>query len=439
MKLAGAIVQLLRGPSAAGAVAGIAATSAVVLCLNVLTGVLTARLLGAAGRGELAVLLLWPQFLAQVFVFALPSAVIYHVRHDPGARAAIAGRALLLSLLGGVIAGLVGVIAMPSLLPNAERELLQRAQWMMAFAPIGTLSTVLTALVQLQERFHFYNFVRYAPLVLTLLALLMLHWLGRLTPLTGALAYYLPGIPAYGLMLVSVLRSVRPTLRGGHHTRQLLSYGARAYGGEAAGTLMSYIDKIVLVNMLSLSAYGVYVVVFNLSRIIVTLGASIVPVLLPRTAGRPANDVFRSTERALDVATPLLLLAALGFAACGGFALHLLYGAEFAGEHLALALLSFEAVACSIVVVLTQSFLALNRPGLITLVQIASVFVIIPALWLLSPLGVVGAALALLLTALLRTAGTCLAFRVFPDVRRPRIVPDVTRSLDWFRRLREAA
>jgi O-antigen/teichoic acid export membrane protein len=434
------ILRLLRGSSAASAVANVAMTNGLVLCLNVMTGVLTARLLGPEGRGELAALLLWPQFLAQAFAFALPSAVIYHTRKDPSQRAEIAGRGLLLSLAGGALAAVVGVVAMPWLLRNADAELVRRARWMMVFAPMGTFSMLLTALVQLQERFHFYNFIRYSPLILTVSGLLLLQATATLTPLTGALAYYLPGIPVYAVMIVSVVRTLRPTLRGTGYARRLISYGARAYGGEAAGTLLSYLDKLVLVNLLSLSAYGTYIVIFNLSRVIVTLGSSIAPVLFPRTAGRAADDVFRSTERALDVATPLLLLCALGSTALGGIALRMLYGAAFGGGHGALIMLSFEAMLFSIAYVLVQPFLALDRPGIVTFVQLAFVGVLALMMWLLvPPLGVNGAALALLLTTAVRVLATHRAFRLFGGIRPPRILPDLRGAVAWFRRLREAS
>lgn len=433
-----AILSLLRGGSAASAVAHVALTSGGVLALNLVSGVLTARLLGAAGRGEMAALLLWPQFLAQVFVFALPSAVILHVRREPGCGGPVAGRALLLGLAGGMLALLAGVAAMPLLLRNADGTLLTQARWMMVFAPVGTVSMVLTALLQAHDRFHAYNFVRYAPLVITLVAIPVLHAMQMLTPLNGALAYYLPALPVYGWMLASVVRHVRPTLQGRGQARSLLSFSARAYGGEAAGTLLGNLDKLVLVNLLSLPAYGVYVVVLGLSRVIVTFGASIVPVLLPRTAGRPADAVFRSTERALDVATPLLLLVAVAFWIGGAPVLALLYGAEFATEHAGLVLLSLEAVFFTIALVLTQPFLALDRPGLVTLVQAGSMVVILPAMWLLAPHGVTGAALALLITTATRMLALRAAFSAFPEVRPPRVIPDLRESLAWLRRLREA-
>jgi len=437
----GSAWRLLRGTSAASAVANVAVTNGFILGLNVLTGVLTARLLGPAGRGELAALLLWPQFLGYAFAFALPSAVIYLARRDASNKRGIAGTAILLSLVGGLCAAAVGTLALPALLRQADHTLLSQARWMMVFTPFATVSTMLTALIQLEERFHFYNLLRYAPLVLTFVALVILGSTGGLSPLSGALAYLLPGVPVFLWMCWWVWRSLRPTLVDWRiHARPLVSYGARAYGGEAAGTVLAQVDKLVLVNLLTASAFGVYVVLFNLSRVITLLASAIAPVLFPRTAGRPPNEVCRSTERALAVATPLCLLGALGFAAFGGIALRMLYGPAFAGGHAALAVLSLEAALFSIAHVLTQPFLALDRPGVITLIQSATVLLGGAAMWWLAPLqGVNGAAAALLLTTALRTAFTQLAYRVFPGTRPPRVVPRLRDSLQGLRDLRGAA
>src|SRR5689334_4494588 len=58
------IRRLWDGSGAAGAVARVMTLRALMLAINLGTGLLTAALLGAAGRGELAALIVAPQFLA---------------------------------------------------------------------------------------------------------------------------------------------------------------------------------------------------------------------------------------------------------------------------------------------------------------------------------------------------------------------------------------
>jgi O-antigen/teichoic acid export membrane protein len=433
------IGRFLRGSSAASAIANVALTNGFVLFVNVLTGVVAARFLGPQGRGEFAAITLWPQLLGYAFAFALPSAVLYHAKKNPENRRAIAGMALVLSAIGGSLAFIVGESLMPLLLRNAEPDVLRYAHWMMLFAPAATVSTVLTAMLQLEGRFTFYNRIRYLPLLLTLGCLLALAVTRRLTPLSAAVAYFLPGVPIFLWLAWWAARHIRPSIAGALGSiRPLVSYGARAYGGEAAGTLLTYLDKVFLVNLLSPASYGVYVVIFNLSRVITMLSSAAAPVLLPKSAGRSIDDVTAMTGRVLSIATPLLLVPAVGFALGGRLVLRLLYGADFAFGYWALGCLIVEAVLSSVTYVLTQPYLALNRPGVITIIQSTSLPVLALAMWLLAPRwGINGAAVGLLATTLYRAAATYLSYRILFRVSAPRLWPDPRLVREWLRRLRE--
>lgn len=440
MKITRAVIRFLRGTSAASSIAHVALTNGFVLCVNVLTGVVAARYLGPQGRGEFAAITLWPQLLGYAFAFALPSALLYNAKRDPQNRRAIAGMAIILSAMGGVLAVALGESLMPLLLRHANADTLRYARWMMGFAFPATVSTVLVALLQLEGRFHFYNLLRYLPLSLTLASLIAFAVSGTLTPLTASLAYFFPGVLVFVLAARWVSRHIRPTTRGAlASARHLVSYGARAYGGEAASTLMAQLDKVFLVNLLSSASFGVYVVVFNLSRVITTLSSAIAPVLLPKSAGRSAHDVTAMTGRVLSVSTPLLLVPAIAFVLAGSTLLHWLYGAGFTVGHWALSGLVVEAVIASVTSVITQPYLALNRPGVITIIQATSLPVLALAMWLLVPRwGINGAALGLLVSTGYRASATYLAYHSMLRVRAPRLWPDLRQSRELVRRLREA-
>jgi enterobacterial common antigen flippase len=440
VRIARVLSRFLRGTSAASAIANVALTNGLVLCLNVLTGVATARFLGPEGRGEFAAIILWPQLLGYAFAFALPSAVLYHAKKNPQQQRGIAATAVTLSAIAGIIAVLVGEALMPVLLLHAAPDVLSYARWMMLFAFPATVSTVLVALLQLAEQFGLFNRLRYLPLVLTLAALMLLALSHALTPFTAALAYFLPGVLVFAWAAVWVARNIRPSRTGAPRALGPLTwYAARAYGGEAASTLMVQLDKVFLVNLLSAASFGVYVVVFNLSRVITTLSSAIAPVLLPKSAGRSAHDVTAMTARVLSVSTPLLLLPALGFMLTGSLLLRWLYGAAFTAGQWALDGLIVEAVISSVTNVITQPYLALNRPGVITVIQATSLPVLALAMWLLVPRwGINGAAVGLLVSTAYRASATYLAYRLMLRMPAPRLWPDVQQSRELVRRLREA-
>src|SRR5690554_186652 len=57
--------------------------SVLILLLNMVTGVLTARWLGPEGRGLQMMLVLWPQFFAFATTLGIPAALLYHMKKKP--------------------------------------------------------------------------------------------------------------------------------------------------------------------------------------------------------------------------------------------------------------------------------------------------------------------------------------------------------------------
>jgi enterobacterial common antigen flippase len=82
-------------------------TQALITIINVLTGVMTARMLGADGRGIYTAVSTWPQLFATLAVAGLNSAVVYRLRKSPERRAGITGAALVLCLASALICAAV--------------------------------------------------------------------------------------------------------------------------------------------------------------------------------------------------------------------------------------------------------------------------------------------------------------------------------------------
>ena len=174
--------------------------------------------------------------------------------------------------------------------------------------------------------------------------------------------------------------------------------------------LLGQVDKIILVNLMSPAVYGIYVVTYALSRVLTVVGSAVVPVLLPKSAGRGAAEVTAMTTRALSVTTPLMALGTLGLVAFGAPALRMVYGPEFGVGYLPLCVMSVEALVSSVVYVVMQPYLALNRPGVVTAIQVASVPLLCAAIWWLVPrFGATGAAMGLLTGAIFRALCVFLA------------------------------
>src|SRR5215469_6194328 len=110
------IFALLRGRSGFAAVVQTGVATVLVLAINVATGIVSARVLGAQGRGELSALLLCPQFLSFLFTLGLPASTIVRIKGTPVNAAGLMGSALALGALMGLLAAATGFVILPLLL-----------------------------------------------------------------------------------------------------------------------------------------------------------------------------------------------------------------------------------------------------------------------------------------------------------------------------------
>jgi O-antigen/teichoic acid export membrane protein len=104
----------------------------------------------------------------------------------------------------------------------------------------------------------------------------------------------------------------------------------------------------------------------------------------------------------------------------------LLYGQEYVGAVGALRILVVEVILSGATFVLAQAFMALNRPGVVTILQAVGLSLSIPMmLWLIPRYGIYGAAAALLTSTIARLLFVCMGFRVFLKARPPDLLPKV--------------
>lgn len=410
-----------------------------ILGLNVFTGIITARRLGPEGRGELAAILL-PGVIANAMTLGLPSAVTYTFRRYPDERRALFAAALAISLLLGVLAALIGLVVVPRWLHQYPVRDIRVAQLFILVAPVTIATLVVASVLAVEGNFAAANQTRYLAPALTLMGLLACWATRSLTPITAAFAYVMPSIPILLLRVAPLWRQFRP--RGGglrHPARLLLDYGARSYGIDLVGTFSVQVDQALVVAFLSPAAMGIYAVALSASRVLNALQGSIVTVLLPSTAARPAAEVVALTARAARVCTALAAPAAAAIAIAGPLAIRIMYGAKFAGAVPVFRILLVEVVLSGATWILVQAYMAVGRPGVVTTLQAFGLALSIPLMILLIPrLGLVGAAIALLVSTSVRLVLTLAGYRQLLRVHIPPLLVSADDVLLVWRRLAAA-
>lgn len=399
-----------------------------ILGVNFGTGIITARLLGPTGRGEQAAIILWPQFLAYALTLGVPSAMLYNLRRYPERASQLLPAALLLVTFMGGVATAVGMLFVPGWLTEYSPQVVRFAQWTMLAAPLFLFYALFVDILRAREEFTLFNVVRYSQPLLTLLALILVISVHRLTPFSAALAYLLPSIPIVLWMSVRFWKLYQPTWRGlGSSFKYLTSYGSRSYGIDLLANLTLQLDRVLVVGLLSPAAMGLYVVALSLAQMIQVFGTAVVSVLFPKASGRTIEEATALVGRAARVSIAVTVLAAIGLTLLTPWALGLFYGQEYLDAIPVFRLLLFVVALDGATWVLAQTFMAVDRPGVVTVLQGVGFGLSIPLLlMLIPPYGLLGAGLALLLSNAARLIFVVVSYPVILKIRPPRLWPNRT-------------
>ena len=380
------------------------ANSVLVVLVNICTGVITARLLGPEGRGELASILLGLQVASLLAIVGLPTSSIYHIKKSPEHRSNIVGSVFLLAILFGSIAAIISWVAIPYWLKDYPPAIVTAAQFTVLLTPLLSLFQVATPVLRARDGFGIFNAVRLLPPILTLLSLILLALNNLRSPVVISLTYSLAHSSILIWPLLWIWRDCRPRLSGNGKTiRQLIRFSARSLAVDVANTVTMYIDRILLVYLIAPSAVGLYVVAVNMAQPLKEIGWSIALVLFPKASGYErdqAIDVSGLATRAgllvmLATGVPLIIIAPMF--------LEVLFGEEFLPAAPVFRLLVIATILGSTADIMAQAFLATGKPGIVSILRSLELAMLIASLGFFVPqFGLMGAAWAILAAASVR-------------------------------------
>lgn len=372
-------------------------TQAFVLAINVLTGVIMARLLGPEGRGVYAAVTLWPPLLAALAVAGLNSAIVFRMRQQPHAIGGIAGASLLLGAGYSLVVIVIGVVLLPIFMAQYAPPILWFAQICLASVLVNSTQNIVKQTFAGVGQFGYCNLTHLTPQLFHLLALLSIVPFAALNARAAVLALLGSGALAVLVMLPKFIQVARPRLQGSFtELRGLVSYSARAASMDGVFALATYADRLVLVPLLSASALGLYVVAFSFSRVIQLVQPAIMSVVLSHMSGQTESDSKRLHDHALRFLLAGLVTGCVILWFTGEALLVVTYGAQFGVANAAFRLLVIEASLATLSQVTVQLFLSRDRPGVVSTIQVIVLCVSIVTLLVLVPrYGVIGAALGL--------------------------------------------
>lgn len=417
------LAALRSGSSGSMAIAQTFVVRLLVLGVNLATGILTARLLGPAGRAEQAAIMIGITLIPYVLSFGLPMAIQYTLRAAPARQDRLISAATLLSIAFGIVSALASLVILPHLVAHYSQSVLHLSQLFMLVAPFTILYTVLCGVLQARNQFAEVNFTRYAMPIGTLCGLLALMLARHVTPLTSSVAYTSPWI----LITPWLWSKVHPKLTASGFTisaRGLLSYGARSYVTDILGTLSGQVDQVLVIGLLSPRSMGIYAIAISAARISDIFSGPIVLVLFPKAAALPVQQIVTLTARVTRLTAVLLSLSLAVAVATLPFLIPLFFGRSYSAAVPIAQILVVSFVIGGITYVNSQAFMAAGKPGIVAIMHVFGLATTIPAMLLLIPhIGLAGAAWALVISNSVRFIVTIMCYPLVLKVPVPQLFP----------------
>lgn len=384
-----------RGSLGKDALLTMTAQGASLVC-GMATSVITARALGPAGRGVVALVVLTVGLVGWVVPLSAESGLMYYVSR----RRASVGSALTAAVAMGAVTGAIGLLVVwglsaalaSSALRGVPRSLLLLAGAGLAF---GTFTALTYAAILgagwVRERTALCTAGAVLGLILTAVFVL-----GLRMGVTGAvLAGLLVPIVMSGAVVIWLGRRVRMPRRVDLGlVRASVLFGLKMHPGLVAYWANLSLDRLIVNYFLGAYAVGLYGVAGSLGELMWQIPAAIAIALLPRAVGSD-SATGEAAARAARLATALVALGCAGTAAVAPLLVPALFGREFSPAVPALLMLLPGVIMFTPGKVLTAYLIAQGHQQAMSYASGAGLAVTLALDMLLIPRwGIVGAAAA---------------------------------------------
>jgi O-antigen/teichoic acid export membrane protein len=371
--------------------------------LSIVTGVVLARTLGPAGRGELGSIVLWPSVLAVLAIVGIPDAISVLT----AGRTVTTGDAIrsalpvvgLLALLGVVGAAAVQWIVFVSIDATSRSA----AAIYLAFIPINMITMTFAGALSGNHQFGALNAARLSVIAIAAVGLPLLAVAGHLTVLTAVVTYLVANLIALSLAAGFVLRrsASRIGLASWSTARRLLNFGARSQTGAVAGLLGERLDQLLISVILLPMQFGLYLAAVTLGSGAGLIASTMTTVLLPTIAAMSPEFRLAAVRSHLRITALVITAYALIVAVLAPVILSVFFGPEFEVAGVAARILLVGTIPLTLSRTLAAASRASGYPGSASRAEWLGLACAAPAYALLIPaFGVIGAASAFVIAGL---------------------------------------
>ena len=352
---------------------------------NFLSGIVTARALAPAGRGEAVAIAMLIQNIAFIFAVGCVHAVSYRYAREPETAGRLATTWTVMMIPLALLALGAGELALPALFGSQSHHAIDLARVYLPGVAVVLWIELTNGLLLGAKDYRFVNVVRFVQPALFAVSQFLVWRLWGLTVASAVGTWMASMLITQCVATVRVLRNTgtvaRPDIRLGVET---LWYGIRGHGAFLANNLNQRLDLLIMPAFITAFGLGLYTVAANVSLIVSTLALSLAAIVLPAAAHDPERG-SRTVLGSLQAALTIAALLAAGLFLLAHPALTFVYGDKFGGAAPALRVLLPGTTLLAGASILVAGLYAANRPTVATGVQLAGLAITVGGLLIFLP------------------------------------------------------
>ncbi len=332
--------------------------------IGIINGILLARLLGPALKGEYYLLVLVPSTAMVLIQLGLPQAITYFAAR--GRTAGLVTKAFVLT--GGLtLAALLVVWALLPLLQEVFLHGIDNSLVVLAFValPLALNATFTSGIVLGRQAIRWYSAVNAIyPIVTTVLLVVILGGLGA--SVLGALVVYLivTTVQSAGFAIGARRAARANTDAGTVSYREIFRYGLPFYAGSLTGFFSYRIDAYMIAAIIPNPAepLGLYSMAVGLAEMVFFFPNAVSTMFFPHVASMPREDANRQVPMVARVTLLITTGVALAMIPAAIVMIRILLPAFEASIPPLLVLLP-AVVALSVAKVIGSYMTGLGDPG----------------------------------------------------------------------------
>jgi O-antigen/teichoic acid export membrane protein len=368
--------------------------------LGMCTGVISARLLGPHGRGELAAVQTTPTVIATLAMIGMPEALVYYTAQKRADAGRYLTTASLIALVTSIPFVVAGYFAMPFLLHAQSPTNIWYAQLYLIIAPLWAVVGMMYHPLRGIGAFRAWNILR-LTLPFWLLGVLCVAYItGKATPVFVAFGT-LAGYPVllFPWLLLLLRRLPGSYVPDATKIARMLSFGTPCFLTSLPQILNLRLDQILMAALLPPRDIGLYAVAVAWSAAVLPLLTAIGSTLLPSIASAEDRSwAIRRMGESIRMTAALAIIVSLAVALATPLAIPLLFGWKYLASLASALVLVPAAAMLGLSFSLQEALRGLGHPYLVLRAELYGLAVTACSLFLiLRPLGILGASLASLL------------------------------------------